>query len=83
MRPFSDEHRRVLDGVAVLIYRTTYKCGKWERKIVRFLMKNLGRAEVRRFLEKHGPFRGKAVYYVIDAFENLERRHIIKIAESS
>jgi len=81
VKPFSEEHRRILDGVAILIYRTTWKCGKWERKIVSFLLRNFGRAEVKRFFERYGPFSGKAVYYVVDAFENLERRRIIRIEE--
>jgi hypothetical protein len=83
MRPISEEHRRVLQGVATLIYRTTFRCGKWERKIIRFLLKNFGRAEVTEFFRKHGPFQGKAVYYVVDAFERLEKRRIIKIEEGS
>lgn len=73
------KHKRILNGVAVLLRNTTWKCGKWERMIVHSLLKEFRRAKVKRLLEKYGPFNGKIIYRVIEAFESLEERHIIKI----
>ena len=74
---------RMIKAIAVLLRNTTWKCGKVERLVVDYLMKQFrtcGRAQIPiREMLQHFRLSGKRKSEFLDAIKRLERRHIIRI----
>ncbi len=88
MRPPTCETLRIRNGVARLIRRTTWKCGRLEKSIVKFLMrKPLPEAPVDEIINyvlevcrHYGPTKGAIMKRIVKSLKRLEERRILKIS---
>lgn len=71
------------DSVAVLLRKTTWKCGKIERLIINYLLLQLqrcGRIGIpMKEIILHFKFKGKQKSEFLDAVKRLEKRRILEI----
>jgi len=77
------EARRVVKAIAVLLRNTTWKCGRVERLVVKYLQIHLRRygspwSSIKEMLQQF-KFQGKQRSEFFDALRRLEKRQIIKI----
>jgi len=78
------ETQRLVRAIVVLIRNTTWKCGKLERSIVRYLhrrSRGLGKPQmtVKDMIQKF-KLNGKNKNEFLDALRRLERRKIVRIS---
>ncbi|MFQ6095662.1 MAG: hypothetical protein ACE5NN_05925 [Candidatus Bathyarchaeia archaeon] len=78
-----EEAQKRLRAIAVLLRNTTWKCGRVERLVVKYLQNRLlkygiPRTSIRDMLQ-HFKLKGKQKSEFFDALERLQRRRIIKI----
>lgn len=78
-----EEAQKRLRAMAVLLRNTTWKCGRVERLVVKYLQNRLlkygiPRTSIRDMLQ-HFKLKGKQKSEFFDALERLQRRRIIKI----
>lgn len=82
-RKSKKEAQKMLRAIAVLIRNTTWKCGRVERLVVKYLQNSLRRTGVPRTSIKemlgHFKLRGKEKSEFFDAIKRLEKRRIIRI----
>ena len=77
------ETQKMFRAVAVLLRNTTWKCGRIERLVVRYLQSHLQR-DGRRWSQikdmvQHFKLQGKQKSEFFDALKRLEKRRIIRI----
>jgi hypothetical protein len=77
------ETQMMFKSIAVLLRNTTWKCGRIERLVVRYLQVHLrkdGRpwSNIKDMMQQF-KLQGKQKSEFFDALRRLERRHIIKI----
>jgi len=82
-RKSKEEAQKMIRSIAVLIRNTTWKCGKIERLVVKYLqgrLLNYGapRTSIKDMLQ-HFKLRGKQRSEFFDALRRLEKRRIIRI----
>jgi len=82
-RKSKEEAQRMVRSIAVLIRNTTWKCGKIERLVVKYLQNRLlkygiPRTSVKDMLQQF-KMHGKQRSEFFDALRRLERRRIIRI----
>lgn len=77
------EAQRLLKAIAVLLRNTTWKCGRVERLVVKYLQTQL---QIRGHTQtpindmlQHFRFNGRQKNEFLDALKRLEKRHIIRI----
>jgi len=73
----------MLKAVVVLLRNTTWKCGKIERLVIKYLQNHLikygnPRSSIKE-MTQHFNLNGKQKSEFFDALRRLERRHIIEI----
>jgi len=83
VRRTKEDAQRMIKSIAVLLYNTTWKCGRVERLIVNYLrnqFRRCGRANtpIREMLQ-HLKLSGKQKSEFLDAIKRLEKRRIIRI----
>jgi hypothetical protein len=71
-------------AIAILIRNTTWKCGRIERQVVKYLQRRLHRCgsaqtPVKEMM-KHFELSGKQKSEFLEAMRRLEKRNIIKIS---
>ena len=77
------ETQRMFKAIAVLIRNTTWKCGRIERLVIKYLQTHL-RTQGKPWssikdMVSHFKLRGKQKSEFFDALRRLERRRIIRI----
>ncbi len=82
-RKSKEEAQKMVRSIAVLIRNTTWKCGKIERLVVKYLQARLlnygmPRTSIKDMLQ-HFKLRGKQKSEFFDALRRLEKRRIIRI----
>ena len=82
-RKSKEEAQKMVRSIAVLIRNTTWKCGKIERLVVKYLQARLlnygiPRTSIKDMLQ-HFKLRGKQRSEFFDALRRLEKRRIIRI----
>ena len=82
-RRSKEEAQKMLRAIAVLLRNTTWKCGRVERLVIKYLQKRLlkhgiPRTSIKDMLQ-HFKLKGKQKSEFFDALKRLERRRIIKI----
>jgi len=82
-RRTKEEAQRTIKAVAVLIRNTTWKCGRIERLVIKYLQAHLRRNgypwSYIRDMVQYFKLQGKQKSEFFDALRRLERRRIIKI----
>jgi hypothetical protein len=78
------EAQKMFRAFAVLIRNTTWKCGRIERLVVKYLQRRLqrcgsARTPVREMM-RHFKLNGKQKSEFLEAMRRLEKRNIIKIS---
>lgn len=78
-----NENPKFVKAIVVLIRNTTWRCGKLERSIVKYLHKRnegFGRSETSiRDMLQNFKISGKKRNDFLDALKRLERRNIVRI----
>ena len=82
-RRSKEEAQRMIRAIAVLIRNTTWKCGRIERLVVKYLQDRLlkygiPKTSIKDMLQ-HFKFQGKQKSEFFDALKRLEKRRIIRI----
>jgi len=82
-RKSKEEAQKMLRSIAVLLRNTTWKCGKIERLVVKYLQARLvrygmARTSIKDMLQQF-KLRGKQRSEFFDALRRLEKRQIIRI----
>jgi transcription initiation factor TFIIIB Brf1 subunit/transcription initiation factor TFIIB len=82
-RQSKSETQRMFKAIAVLLRNTTWKCGRIERLVIRYLQAHLKRNGHQwsyiKDMVQHFKLQGKQKSEFFDALRRLERRHIIRI----
>jgi len=82
-RKTKEEAQKMIRSMAVLVRNTTWKCGRVERLVVKYLQYRLlkhgvPKTSIRDMLQ-HFSMTGKEKSEFFDALKRLERRQIIRI----
>jgi hypothetical protein len=82
-RQSKSETQRMFKAIAVLLRNTTWKCGRIERLVIRYLQAHLKRngrpwSQIKDMVQ-YFKLQGKQKSEFFDALRRLERRHIIRI----
>lgn len=82
-RQSRSETQRMFKAIAVLLRNTTWKCGRIERLVIRYLQTHLKRngrpwSHIKDMVQ-YFKLQGKQKSEFFDALRRLERRHIIRI----
>ena len=77
------ETQEMFKAMAVLLRNTTWKCGRIERLVIKYLQNHLRKDGTSwshiRDMVQHFRLQGKQKSEFFDALRRLERRHIIRI----
>jgi len=82
-RRSKEETQKMLKAVVILLRNTTWKCGKIERLVIKYLQNHLikygsPKSSIKE-MTRHFNLNGKQKSEFFDALRRLERRHIIEI----
>jgi hypothetical protein len=82
-RKTKKETQNMFKSIAILLRNTTWKCGRIERLVIRYLQNHISKNGTSwphvREMVNHFRLQGKQKSEFLDALRRLEKRHIIRI----